>query len=71
MRLDPGQIEVVDEQMAEVYRRMTGAERLHVADTIFRSVRRMLLHHLRSQHPDWSEARITREAARRISHGAI
>ena len=30
MRLDPGQVEVIDEAMADVYRRMSSAQRLAV-----------------------------------------
>lgn len=71
MRLDRGQIEVIDDAMAAVLRRKTGAERLAIAFGMFASARRMLISHLRAEHPDWDEERITREAARRLSHGAI
>ncbi len=71
MRLDAGQIEVMDEQMAEIHRGMTGAQRLAIANDMFDSARRMLLSHLRATHPDWSEEQILREAARRLSHGAV
>jgi hypothetical protein len=33
--------------------------------------RQMLLTHLRNKHPDWSEPQVSREAARRLSHGAV
>lgn len=71
MRLDAGQIEVIDEQMAEVYRQKTGAERLAIASDMYASARRMLISHLRSTNPDWTEEQILREAARRLSHGAV
>ncbi len=71
MRLDPGQIEVMDDQMAEVYRQMTGAQRLAIASGMFASARRMLLSHLRATHPEWSEEQVLREAARRLSHGTV
>ncbi len=35
------------------------------------SARRMLTSHLAHEHPDWSEAEIMRETARRLSHGAV
>jgi hypothetical protein len=38
---------------------------------MFGSARRMLLSHLRSVHPDWDQRQIEREAARRLSHGAV
>ncbi len=71
MRLDAGQIEVMDDQMAEILRRKTGAERLAIASGMFASARRMLLSHLRATHPEWSDEQVLREASRRLSHGAI
>ena len=71
MRLDPGQIEVIDDEMAAVFRRMTGAQRLQIASDLFSSTRRMLLSHLRFEHPDWDDEKLTREVAHRMSHGAI
>ncbi len=71
MRLDPGQIEVVDDVMAQVLRGKTGAERLAIASGLFASARRMLISMLRAEHPDWDDHQVNREAARRFSHGAI
>ncbi|MDX1630855.1 MAG: hypothetical protein R3234_03285 [Thermoanaerobaculia bacterium] len=67
----PDEIEVVDDAMAEVYAAKTGAERLAIAEEMFRSARSMLLSHLRTEHPDWTEARLRQEAAHRLSHGAV
>jgi hypothetical protein len=64
-------IEVVTEDMAAILRRKTGAERLAIASRMFSSARRMLVSHLRSEHPDWDERELGREAARRLSHGAV
>jgi hypothetical protein len=64
-------IEVVSEEMAAVLRTKTGAERLAMASRLFSSARRMLLSHLRSEHPEWDERELEREAARRLSHGAV
>ncbi len=70
MRLDRGQIEVVDDAMAAVLRAKTGAERLAIASGLFASARRMLTSHLQAEHPEWDAARVAREVARRLSHGA-
>ena len=68
----PGpRIEVIDEEMAAVLRLKSGAERLAIASRLFGGARRMLLSHLRSIHPDWDQRQIEREAARRLSHGAV
>ena len=64
-------IEVIDEEMAAMLRLKTGAERLAIASRMFGSARRMLLSHLRTVHPDWDQRQIEREAARRLSHGAV
>ncbi len=71
MRLDPRQIEVIDDKMAEMLRRKTGAERLAIANGMFRLARGMIVATLRAEHADWDEERIAREAARRLSHGAV
>lgn len=71
MRIDPRNIEVVDDDMAEVFRAMTGAQRLKIANDMFESARRMIASHLASEHPDWDERRIQEETARRLSHGAV
>ena len=71
IRIDPRQIEVMDDDMAAVLRAKTGAERLRIAFAMYSSARRMILSHLSAEHPDWSESEIRRETARRLSHGAV
>ncbi|UCD30505.1 MAG: hypothetical protein JSV03_08570 [Planctomycetota bacterium] len=71
MRLDRGQIEVVSEEVAEMLRHKTGAERLAIACEMFSSARRMIISQLRTEHPDWDEQQINQEVARRLSHGSI
>jgi hypothetical protein len=71
MRVEPRHIEVVDDCMVEILRRKSGAERLRIAFGLFSSARRMLLSHLRAEHPDWSDEQVNAEAVRRLSHGAI
>ena len=71
LRLDPGQIEVVDDTIAEILRRKTPAERIQIGFTLWRSARDMLMIHLRKTHPDWNDERVVKEVARRLSHGAV
>ena len=71
IRLDRGQIEVVDEAMAQVLRHKSGAERLAIASKLFCFARAMLLNHLRAEHPDWDQKKIHEEAAHRLSHGTV
>ena len=71
MRLDKGQIELMDPAMAEIMRSKTPSERLAIADGMWRFAHELILNWLRSQHPDWDQAQIDREVARRLSHGAV
>ena len=53
-----------DELQAGVHRRLSGAERLHLAFELSLAAREMSLTRLRSTHPDWSEAQFKRELLR-------
>lgn len=69
-RLDAGQIEVVDDAVAEVMRRKSFAERIEMAAKLQRLAHALIEGRLRTDHPDWDDARITTEIARRIRRGA-
>jgi RNA:NAD 2'-phosphotransferase (TPT1/KptA family) len=71
LRLDSGQIEVVDDTMAEILRHKTPAERIRIGFTMWTSARNMLMTHLKKTHPEWNNDRVEKEVARRLSHGAI
>jgi Rv0078B-related antitoxin len=71
MAIDPRNFEVLDDDMAQVFRAMTGAQRLQIASDLFRSARRMIASHLMAEHPDWDELRLRQEVAKRLSHGAV
>lgn len=70
-KLDPRNIEVMDDDMVAVLRAKTGAERLKIADRLFAFARDHITARLRAEHRDWTESQIRREVARRISHGAV
>ena len=69
-RLDAGQIEVVDDAVAEVLRRKTPAQRVAMIFAANRTMRLIIEGSLRTFHPNWDEAQIKREVARRMSGGA-
>ena len=69
MRLDAGQIEVVDEDMAEVLRQKQPRERIEIGFNLWIGAWKMLTSHLTATHPDWTEEQIRCEVARRMSHG--
>jgi hypothetical protein len=71
MRLDAGQIEVVDDVMAEVLRKKHPAERIQIGFNIWSSAHRMLMAHIKKTHPDWDNNTVEQEVARRLLHGAL
>ena len=71
MRLDPGQIEVVDDAMAEVLRRKEPWERIAIGFNLWISASKMLTAHLSASHPDWSEEPVRREVARRMLYRTV
>jgi RNA:NAD 2'-phosphotransferase (TPT1/KptA family) len=71
LRLDKGQIEVVDDVMAEILRHKTPAERIRIGFDLWISARNMLMTHLKKTHPEWDTTKLRQEVARRLSHGAV
>lgn len=63
--------EVLDDEMAAVLRSKTPAERLAIAFRLWKFARETLTETLRRDHPEWDEAELGREVARRMSHGAV
>jgi hypothetical protein len=61
----------VDDQMVEILRKKTPAERLAIAFGLWRSARLILTGCLKSLHPEWDEEKVRREVVRRLSHGAV
>ena len=70
MRLDSGQIEVIEDQMSEVLREKAPWERITIGFKIWTDAREMLISHLQSSHRDWSQERVLKEVARRMFRGA-
>jgi hypothetical protein len=68
-RLDKGQIEVVDDAVAEILRRKTPAERVQMALDANRLGRQLIAGHLHTIHPDWNDDQIQAEVARRMLRG--
>jgi len=68
-RLDPGQIEVVDEAVAAILREKSPAERIALASAAHRSARIMLAALIRSRNADWTDEQVQREVARRLTRG--
>jgi Rv0078B-related antitoxin len=63
--------EVLDDRMAAILRTKTPAQRLAIAFDLWSFARMTIRRNLGRQHPEWSEAELVREVARRMSHGAV
>jgi len=70
-RMEPGRIEMVDDQMAQILREKSPAERIEIGFKIWTSARKMLTAHLKSIHPEWDDQQISHEVAKRLSHGLV
>lgn len=71
LRLDAGQIEVVDDAMAEILKQKKPSERIRIGFTLWESAHNMLTLHIRKTHPGWDDKQVEREVARRFLHGAL
>ena len=69
-RLDAGQIEVVDADLAAVLRQKAPWERAEMIFAANRFVRQRMEAQLRTEHPDYSTQQIASEIARRMCDGA-
>ena len=63
-------IEMIDDVTAGLLRRMTGAERLALADRTIQGAREAILFRITREHPDWPPARVRAELARRLGYDA-
>jgi hypothetical protein len=64
-------IDIIDDRMAEVLRAKTDAERFAMIDDFWQFARHLIEATIVQEHPDWPEETVRREAARRMSHGAV
>ncbi len=65
-RLDEGQIEVVDEAVAEILRKKTPGQRMSMVADAWDFAREWIESGLRSNHPDWDESDVRKELSRRL-----
>lgn len=71
MSLDLSRMEALDDNMAELLRGKTEAQRLAMGNRLWVYARDLLTAVLHREHPEWSEREIQQETARRLSHGAV
>jgi hypothetical protein len=64
-------VECPDDGVVEILRGKTPEERLAMGVGMWLAARKILENLLASQHPDWGRDRLSREVARRLSHGSV
>lgn len=69
--IEPRNIEVIDDVMAEALRRMGGPRRLKAASQMHAGTRAMLRHKLAKENPMWDQERLKLEVGRRLLNGAF
>ena len=66
----PSKIEMVDDAIADILRRKSGAEKIAMVADGWPLLRAMHASQVRRDHPDWDEERVRRETSRRMANGS-
>lgn len=69
MKLNKGQIEVIDDRVAEILKKKTGQERLKMVWDSWTYFNKRLEAHLKNAHPEWTQEEIRKEIVKRVLHG--
>jgi hypothetical protein len=64
--IDPRRIEVIDDATAEMYRAMTGPQRVRIGLEMWEFARLALTTHLISENPKWTQEQVRAEVRRRM-----
>jgi ABC-type transport system involved in cytochrome bd biosynthesis fused ATPase/permease subunit len=70
LRLDKGQIEVVDDKVAEILKTKSGMERLNMVWEAWTFFDKTVKAYLKNRHPEWTDEQIQKEIIRRVSLGS-
>lgn len=62
--------EIVSDQMADILRAKTPAQRLKIISDLWVFARNLIYNASRQEHPDWSEEELQKYVAKRIAHDA-
>lgn len=64
-------VEVLDKEMIKVLKNKTGKERLEIAFNMWKFAKTLITNRVKEQYPDFSSEEVSREVARRMSHGTV
>ena len=68
MKIDPRNIEVIDDESVEILKKMTGAQRMIAAAKMFDTAKALTRANIKMNHPDWNEEQIKKEVLRRLGN---
>jgi hypothetical protein len=57
-----------DDIQKEIFRKMTGGQKLHLSMRLYWSARRLKAAWLHQQHPDWTEEHVQKEVTEVFKH---
>ncbi len=69
LRLDRGQIEVIDDRIAEIMKTKSGQERLNMVWDAWTYFEKRIRAYLKNQHPEWTEEQTHKEIVNRVTYG--
>jgi hypothetical protein len=69
LRLDRGQIEVIDDRVAEIIKAKSGRERLNMVWEAWAFFEKRIRLYLKDIHPEWTEEQVRKEIVKRVTHG--
>ena len=69
LRLDRGQIEVIDDKIAEIMKTKSGRERLNMVWDAWTFFEKRIRVYLKNIHPEWTEEQIQKEIVKRVTYG--
>ncbi len=67
--IDPRRIEVIDPNVAAIWRANAPHERIALVGDAHRTARTLLQAQIKRMNPDWSDEQVLTEVARRLGHG--
>jgi hypothetical protein len=69
MKIDPRNIEIIDDQMVKLFQSASVEKKWTLASQMHKSLCLLLKEYLKSQNPDWTELQIEKEMAGRLGYG--
>ncbi|OGF68032.1 MAG: hypothetical protein A2Y62_19350 [Candidatus Fischerbacteria bacterium RBG_13_37_8] len=70
MKIEERNFELISDEIVQVLKKKSPAERMEIAFDICKTVQTILENHIRFLHPKWTNQEIKKELARRISGGS-